>query len=62
MALFRFVEANDVFMAFYSKDLAKRLLLGTSSSLELHSSGVSSFRTLYWTCGKRIQYRAMKEE
>lgn len=30
MVLFRFVGSKDVFEAFYKKDLAKRLLLGTN--------------------------------
>ena len=34
MNILRFVEGKDVFQAFYKKDLAKRLLLNTSSSYE----------------------------
>ncbi|KAG9245394.1 Cullin family-domain-containing protein [Calycina marina] len=32
LELFRFIEAKDVFEAFYKKDLAKRLLMGRSAS------------------------------
>ena len=32
--LFRFVQGKDVFEAFYKKDLAKRLLLGRSASVD----------------------------
>ena len=34
LALFRYVDGKDVFEAFYKKDLAKRLLLGRSTSLD----------------------------
>lgn len=34
MVLFRFIRGHDVFEAFYKKDLAKRLLLGRSASMD----------------------------
>jgi cullin-4 len=34
MVLFRFINGKDVFEAFYKKDLAKRLLLGRSASMD----------------------------
>lgn len=40
MTLFRFVHAKDVFEAFYKKDLAKRLILNKSSSIDLERSMV----------------------
>ncbi|KAJ3208796.1 Cullin-4 [Entophlyctis luteolus] len=38
LALFRFIQGKDVFEAFYKKDLAKRLLLGKSSSVDSEKS------------------------
>lgn len=34
ITLFRFIQGKDVFEAFYKKDLAKRLLLGRSASVD----------------------------
>jgi len=34
IVLFRFIQAKDVFQAFYKKDLARRLLLGNFASLD----------------------------
>jgi cullin 4 len=34
IVLFRFIQGKDVFEAFYKKDLAKRLLLGRSASVD----------------------------
>mmetsp|Transcript_2995 Transcript_2995/g.4280 ORF Transcript_2995/g.4280 Transcript_2995/m.4280 type:complete len:759 (-) Transcript_2995:246-2522(-) len=45
MVLFRFLHAKDVFEAFYKKDLAKRLLLGKSSSFDLERSMISKLKT-----------------
>ena len=44
MTLFRFVHAKDVFEAFYKKDLAKRLILNKSSSIDLERSMVSKLK------------------
>ncbi len=36
--LFRFIHGKDVFEAFYKKDLAKRLLVGKSASVDAEKS------------------------
>ncbi|KAI8610586.1 Cullin family-domain-containing protein [Chytriomyces sp. MP71] len=38
LSLFRFIHGKDVFEAFYKKDLAKRLLLGKSASVDSEKS------------------------
>ncbi|XP_032331277.1 cullin-4B-like [Camelus ferus] len=38
MILFRFIYGKDIFEAFYKKDLAKRLLLGKSASIDAEKS------------------------
>jgi cullin-4 len=40
LALFRLIHGKDVFEAFYKKDLAKRLLLGRSTSTDLEKAMV----------------------
>jgi len=45
MVLFRYLQAKDVFEAFYKKDLAKRLLLGKSASFDLERSMISKLKT-----------------
>ncbi|KAJ3142484.1 Cullin-4A [Physocladia obscura] len=45
LALFRFIHGKDVFEAFYKKDLAKRLLLGKSSSVDSEKSMLSKLKT-----------------
>ncbi|XP_035581771.1 cullin-4B-like isoform X2 [Zalophus californianus] len=42
--LFRFINGKDVFEAFYKKDLAKRLLLGKSSSVDAEKSMLSKLK------------------
>ena len=44
MDILRFVEGKDVFQAFYKKDLAKRLLLNTSSSFEAEKGMILRIR------------------
>ncbi|CAN0585310.1 unnamed protein product, partial [Ectocarpus sp. 12 AP-2014] len=44
MVLFRYLQGKDVFEAFYKKDLAKRLLLGKSSSFDLERSIISKLK------------------
>lgn len=44
ISLFRYVEGKDVFEAFYKKDLAKRLLMGKSASIDLEKSMVARIR------------------
>lgn len=45
MELFRAINGKDVFEAFYKKDLAKRLLLGRSASVDLELSMLSKLKT-----------------
>ncbi|VDN25866.1 unnamed protein product [Gongylonema pulchrum] len=42
--IFRFVQGKDVFEAFYKKDLAKRLLLGRSASVDAEKSMLSKLK------------------
>jgi len=44
LQFFRFIHGKDVFEAFYKKDLAKRLLLGKSASLDLEKSMISKLK------------------
>lgn len=41
LVLFRYIQGKDVFEAFYKKDLAKRLLLGKSASIDAEKSMIS---------------------
>jgi len=51
MNILRFVEGKDVFQAFYKKDLAKRLLLNTSSSYEAEKGMILRIRK---ECGANL--------
>uniref|UniRef100_A0A8I3PF09 Cullin family profile domain-containing protein n=1 Tax=Canis lupus familiaris TaxID=9615 RepID=A0A8I3PF09_CANLF len=42
--LFRFINGKDVFEAFYKKDLARRLLLGKSASVDAEKSMLSKLK------------------
>lgn len=44
MVLFRFISGKDVFEAFYKKDLAKRLLVGKSASVDAEKSMLSKLK------------------
>lgn len=44
LVLFRFVHGKDVFEAFYKKDLAKRLLVNKSASVDAEKSMLSKLR------------------
>uniref|UniRef100_A0A1I7XUR6 Cullin-4 n=1 Tax=Heterorhabditis bacteriophora TaxID=37862 RepID=A0A1I7XUR6_HETBA len=44
ITLFRFIQGKDVFEAFYKKDLAKRLLLGRSASVDAEKAMLSKLR------------------
>lgn len=44
MALFRFLNGKDMFEAFYKKDLAKRLLVGRSASLDAEKLLISKLK------------------
>ncbi|THG21557.1 hypothetical protein TEA_018146 [Camellia sinensis var. sinensis] len=51
LVLFRFIQGKDVFEAFYKKDLAKRLLLGKSASIDSEKSMISKLKT---ECGSQF--------
>ncbi|XP_046853784.1 cullin-4A-like [Xenia sp. Carnegie-2017] len=44
MVLFRYIQGKDVFEAFYKKDLAKRLLVGKSASVDAEKSMLSKLK------------------
>ena len=44
MVLLRFIHGKDVFEAFYKKDLAKRLLIGKSASVDAEKSMLSKLK------------------
>jgi len=44
MVLFRFIQGKDVFEAFYKKDLAKRLLVGKSASVDAEKSMLTKLK------------------
>ncbi|XP_072684608.1 cullin-4B-like [Canis lupus baileyi] len=44
IVLFRFINGKDVFEAFYKKDLARRLLLGKSASVDAEKSMLSKLK------------------
>ena len=44
MVLFRFINGKDVFEAFYKKDLAKRLLVGKSASVDAEKAMLSKLK------------------
>uniref|UniRef100_A0A915HMC9 Cullin-4 n=1 Tax=Romanomermis culicivorax TaxID=13658 RepID=A0A915HMC9_ROMCU len=48
MVLFRFIHGKDVFEAFYKKDLAKRLLLGKSASVDAEKSMLCKLKQGRW--------------
>ncbi|KAL3268245.1 hypothetical protein HHI36_007369 [Cryptolaemus montrouzieri] len=48
MAIFRLIQGKDIFEAFYKRDLAKRILLGKSTSQDAESSMVSKLK---YECG-----------
>jgi cullin-4 len=45
LILFKFIQGKDVFEAFYKKDLAKRLLLAKSASVDAEKFMLSKFKT-----------------
>ncbi|CAN6286594.1 unnamed protein product [Urochloa humidicola] len=51
LVLFRFIQGKDVFEAFYKKDLAKRLLLGKSASIDAEKSMITKLKT---ECGSQF--------
>jgi len=55
LAIFRFLMAKDVFEAFYTKRLVKRLLLGNVSSYELEGKMIEKLRA---ECGAQYTKKA----
>jgi cullin-4 len=55
MVLFRCIHGKDVFEAFYKKDLAKRLLLGKSTSTDSEKAMVARLKA---ECGRCVCFRA----
>lgn len=51
LVLFRYIQGKDVFEAFYKKDLAKRLLLGKSASIDLERSMIMKLKA---ECGSQF--------
>jgi len=54
LVLFRYIHGKDVFEAFYKKDLAKRLLLNKSASVDSEKSILSKLKT---ECGPQFTNR-----
>lgn len=51
LTLFRYIQGKDVFEAFYKKDLAKRLLLGKSASIDAERLMITKLKT---ECGAQF--------
>jgi len=51
LTVFKFIESKDIFEAFYKKDLAKRLLLGKSTSFDAEKVMISKLKT---ECGSQF--------
>jgi len=51
LTIFRFIQGKDVFEAFYKKDLAKRLLLGKSASVDAEKSMIAKLKA---ECGSQF--------
>lgn len=45
IVIFRYIQGKDIFEAFYKKELAKRLLLGKSQSLDAEKSMISKLKS-----------------
>lgn len=54
MQLFRYINGKDVFEAFYKKDLAKRLLMGKSASIDAEKAMIVRLKT---ECGAQFTSR-----
>lgn len=48
MTVFKYIEEKDIFMVFYSKSLAKRLIQGTSASEDIESNMIAKLKS---ACG-----------
>lgn len=44
MTVFKYIEDKDVFQTFYSKNLAKRLIHGTSASEDLEGTMIGKLK------------------
>ncbi|GIL70584.1 hypothetical protein Vretimale_3704 [Volvox reticuliferus] len=51
LMLFRYIQGKDVFEAFYKKDLAKRLLLGRSASVDAEKAMIAKLKV---ECGSQF--------
>ncbi|PNW75189.1 hypothetical protein CHLRE_12g516500v5 [Chlamydomonas reinhardtii] len=51
LILFRYIQGKDVFEAFYKKDLAKRLLLGRSASVDAEKAMIAKLKV---ECGSQF--------
>jgi len=54
MVIFRFIQGKDVFEAFYKKDLAKRLLMSKSASIDSEKSMLSKLKQ---ECGSQFTWK-----
>jgi len=54
LAIFRFIQGKDVFEAFYTKDLAKRLLLNRSASIDAEKTMIAKLKA---ECGAGFTYK-----
>ena len=56
LILFRFIHGKDVFEAFYKKDLAKRLLVGKSASVDAEKSMLLKLKQGLFSCPSNISF------
>ncbi|KAL5247244.1 hypothetical protein ACHWQZ_G019191 [Mnemiopsis leidyi] len=54
MVLFRFIHGKDIFEAFYKKDLAKRLLMSKSASIDSEKSMLGKLKR---ECGSQFTFK-----
>jgi cullin 1 len=50
MVVFKYIEDKDVFQTFYSKQLAKRLIHGTSASEDLEGTMIGKLKVRPGCC------------
>lgn len=63
LTLFRFIQGKDVFEAFYKKDLAKRLLLGRSASVDAEKATIAKLKVCtLGTCMGKLVRRIVEDE
>lgn len=63
MVLFRFIHGKDMFEAFYKKDLAKRLIVGKSASVDAEKSMLSKLKQecgAAFTCKLEVMFKDME--